>query len=301
MRDLLAVWQNTRLVVLVALTAALYAALMMPFKVAQLIPGITEIRPGIVIPFVFGLLFGPAAAWGAAFGNLIGDMLGGMLTPGSPFGFVANLLYAYIPYRVWGVYRMASSEADLDFKRMVWLANYPLLIAAAALCVGGAVIHAKGFFAVGYVLYLLAAVSLAVLLAEARDMGELVLVSALAAAVCAAVVGFGVDVAGMFPFKAVAPVVLVNNLALATVLAPPLLSALYPRMKRWGLLHWQVLGRESPSRSPRITLGVLVCWVGAVAVLLTGIGISGEEAAGLSVLTALWAPLAVLAAGILLI
>ncbi len=301
MRDLLAVWQNTRLVVLVALTAALYAALMMPFKVAQLIPGITEIRPGIVIPFVFGLLFGPAAAWGAAFGNLIGDMLGGMLTPGSPFGFVANLLYAYIPYRVWGVYRMARREAALDFRTGRWLVSYPLLVASAALAVTGAVLHYRGSPVIAYTLYALAAISLFVMLSRTRETGELLLVSALAAAVCAAVVGFGVDVVRMFPFKAVAPVVLVNNLTLGTVLAPPLLSALYPRVRRWGLLHWQLLGRQSPSRSPRVTLGVLVCWVGAVAVLSAGIGMSGEEAIGLGMLGGLALPLAVLAAGILLI
>jgi len=42
MRELLEVWRNTRMVVQVAVTAALYAAVLIPFKaVAILIPGIT--------------------------------------------------------------------------------------------------------------------------------------------------------------------------------------------------------------------------------------------------------------------
>ena len=73
MRELLAVWKNTRLVVQVALTAGLYTAILIPFKPIPLVPGITEVRPANAIPIVCALLFGPAAAWGAAFGNLIGD------------------------------------------------------------------------------------------------------------------------------------------------------------------------------------------------------------------------------------
>ncbi len=88
------------MVVLVGLTAAIYAALLIPFKPIPIIPGFTEIRPATVFPVVCSLMFGPAAAWGAAFGNLIGDFFG-TLGPGSIFGFVGNFLYGYIPYRVW--------------------------------------------------------------------------------------------------------------------------------------------------------------------------------------------------------
>lgn len=103
MKDAILMWRDTRMVVLAALTAATYAAVLIPFKVVlPFIPGFTEFRPGSVIPVVFSLLFGPPAAWGSAFGNLIGDIYGGTLTPGSTFGFVGNFLYGYIPYKVWG-------------------------------------------------------------------------------------------------------------------------------------------------------------------------------------------------------
>lgn len=100
MRELIALWRNTRMVVLVAQIAALYAAVCIPFKLAVIVPGITEVRPGAVVPVVCGFLFGPAAAWGSAFGNLIADFFG-TLGPGSLFGFAANFLYAYVAYRVW--------------------------------------------------------------------------------------------------------------------------------------------------------------------------------------------------------
>ncbi|MFQ5808501.1 MAG: energy-coupling factor transporter ATPase [Armatimonadota bacterium] len=93
-------WKSTKMVVLVALTAGVYAAVLIPFKVVPVIPAITEMRPANVLPVVLSLLFGPAAAWGAAFGNLIADFFG-TLGPGSIFGFVGNFLYGYIPYRLW--------------------------------------------------------------------------------------------------------------------------------------------------------------------------------------------------------
>jgi energy-coupling factor transport system substrate-specific component len=100
MTELFRMWGNTRMVVLTAICAALYAAILIPFKVIPLIPGITEFRPANAVPVVCSFLFGPAAAWGAAFGNLIGDFFGG-LGPGDLFGFLANLLYGLVPYVVW--------------------------------------------------------------------------------------------------------------------------------------------------------------------------------------------------------
>ena len=58
------VWQDTRLLVLSAKIAAIYAAVLIPFKVGiPIIPGFVELRPANVIPIVGSLLFGPAAAW----------------------------------------------------------------------------------------------------------------------------------------------------------------------------------------------------------------------------------------------
>ena len=97
--ELRLMWRNTRMVVLCLLSAALYAAILIPFKVIPLIPGVTELRPGNAIPVVCSLLFGPAAGWGSAIGNMIGDFFGGV-GPGDIFGFFGNLAYGYIPYKL---------------------------------------------------------------------------------------------------------------------------------------------------------------------------------------------------------
>ena len=89
------------MVVLTALSAALYVALLLPFKFLLVIPGLAELRPAGAIPPACSILFGPAGAFGAAFGNVIGDYFGGMLGPVSLFGFVANFLYGYLPYKIY--------------------------------------------------------------------------------------------------------------------------------------------------------------------------------------------------------
>ncbi|MCX8073948.1 MAG: QueT transporter family protein [Candidatus Binatia bacterium] len=100
MRELVSMWRNTRMVVFAALTASLYAAILIPFKVLPIIPGVTELRPANAVPVVCSFLFGPAAAWGAGIGNVIGDFFGGF-GPGDLFGFFGNFLYGFLPYRTW--------------------------------------------------------------------------------------------------------------------------------------------------------------------------------------------------------
>jgi hypothetical protein len=86
MRELFTLWRNTRMVLLVALCTAVYAAALIVFKAGIIIvPGITEVRPANLLPMVFSLLFGPAAAWGSGLGNLIGDFFG-TFGPASFFG-----------------------------------------------------------------------------------------------------------------------------------------------------------------------------------------------------------------------
>ncbi len=111
MHELRAMWRNTRMIVLCAISAALYAAVLVPFKVVPLIPGVTELRPANAIPVVCSFLFGPAAAWGSAIGNMIGDFFGGV-SPGDTFGFIGNLAYGYIPYKVWSVVAKRHSPVE---------------------------------------------------------------------------------------------------------------------------------------------------------------------------------------------
>ncbi len=131
MTELRLMWRNTRMVVLCAISAALYAAVLVPFKVVPLIPGVTELRPANAIPIVCSFLFGPAAAWGSAIGNMIGDFFGGV-SPGDLFGFFANLFYGFIPYKIWEI----ISRGEGPVIRSPWIAvkYFAACLAASVLC-----------------------------------------------------------------------------------------------------------------------------------------------------------------------
>jgi energy-coupling factor transport system substrate-specific component len=103
MKEVVTMWKNTRMIILVALSAAIYAAFLIVFKGGLVIvPGITEVRPANVFPPIFGLMFGPAGAWGSAIGNAIGDLFGGTFGIGSIFGFFGNFALGFVPYKMWG-------------------------------------------------------------------------------------------------------------------------------------------------------------------------------------------------------
>ena len=199
---LLEVWRDTRQLVLAAQIAAIYAAVLIPFKVGiPIIPGFVELRPANAIPVVASLLFGPAAAWGAAFGNLIGDLFG-TLGPGSLFGLLGNFLYGYVPYRLWGRLGPLSSGCPPE----------P---------------HAP------------------------RQILEYALICILASLVCAGTIGWGLDVMRLLPFQVLAPAIFINNVLMSSVLGPPLLLFLYPRVARWGLLYAGAPGDRQDVRERR--------------------------------------------------
>lgn len=104
-------WRHTQMVVLVALTAAIYAATLIPTQFLPIIPGFTNVRPANVFPFVFGLLFGPAGAWGSAIGNLINDFFG-TLGPGSIGGFIGNFFLGLLPYKLWGAFLRRGGDME---------------------------------------------------------------------------------------------------------------------------------------------------------------------------------------------
>jgi len=221
MRDLIDMWSNTRMVVLAAMSASLYAAILIPFKVLPIIPGVTEFRPANAVPVVCSFLFGPAGAWGAAIGNVIGDFFGG-IGPGDLFGFVGNFLYGFIPYKAWEV---LSDGDPLPRTPLAWIAF------------------------VGVVL--------------------------LASAVCALVIGWGINLLGFVPFSVLGNIILINNFLVAVVLTPFLLSVLYPRVKRGQLLYRDILHRvqtTSPRRGARARrrLGLLLVVAATVTGLVLG-------------------------------
>jgi energy-coupling factor transport system substrate-specific component len=221
MAELFTMWRNTRMVVLTAICAALYAAILIPFKIVPLIPGITEFRPANAVPVVCSFLFGPAAAWGAAFGNLIGDFFGG-LGPGDLFGFLGNLCYGLVPYAVW---EAITRTAPVPRGPATW--------------------------------------------------AGLVAVISLASMLCAAIVGWGLNLLAFHPFTVLGTIVLTNNLVVALVLGPPLLAVLHPRISRARLLYRDLLGPRPPVPVWRAALGVTLVVAGTTSAFVAGQLIAG--------------------------
>lgn len=216
MNDLVRMWSNTRMVVLTAMSASLYAAVLIPFKVLPIIPGVTELRPANAMPVVCSLLFGPAGAWGAALGNVIGDFFGG-IGPGDLFGFLGNFIYGFIPYRAW--------EALTD---------------------GDPVPRSPGsWVAFGFVV-------------------------TVASSACAMTIGWGLNLLGFVPFRVLGNIVLFNNLAATLLIAPLLLSVVYPRVKRGHLLYRDILQRPAALNRSRRRLGLLCVTVIAASGMIIG-------------------------------
>jgi energy-coupling factor transport system substrate-specific component len=188
MKELFDVWGHTRQIVIIALTAAIYAGMLIPFKAIPIVPGLTELRPANVIPVLFGILFGPAAAWGSAIGNLIADFFG-TLSPASAFGFVGNFFFSYTACKLWHIF--IKDAVTMNF----------------------------------------------------RQTGIFILISIAASLVCALVVGFGVQILGMAPFKVLFPIIFINNSLMSSILGIILIKLLYKRIERTGLLY-------TPHRAP---------------------------------------------------
>ena len=224
MRETVTMWRYTKMVVLTALTAAVYAALLIPFKGIPLVPGFTEVRVGTVVPVVFGILFGPAGAWGSALGNLIGDFFG-TLGPGTLFGFIGNFFFALVSYKV-GNRIFGSSGQEIMTLRTVR--------------------EIVGFIAA-------------------------VLISAV---VCSLIISWGLELLGLYPFKIIAPIIILNNSVVPILIGPFLLLLLYPRMVRWDLLWGEIMDNEDISTPRYPGLGVLLIFLGGVGGMAVGISIS---------------------------
>ena len=134
MKEVFTMWRHTQMVVLVALTAAIYAATLIPTQFLPIIPGFTNIRPANVFPFVFGLLFGPAGAWGAAIGNLINDFFG-TLGLGSIGGFIGNFFLGFLPYKMWHTFFRRGEDMEPNTNSGKKLAVYiAIVVLASAIC-----------------------------------------------------------------------------------------------------------------------------------------------------------------------
>lgn len=244
MKELITMWKNTRMIVLTAVSAAVYAAVLIPFKVAiPLIPGFTEVRPANVLPIICSLMFGPAAAWGSAIGNTIADAFG-TFGIGTAFGFVGNFLYGFIPYKIWQAFGKGEPVA-----RTYRSSTKSLIIALVAGLITALVVWAITHYVMeSSAIYIIVVSAIAVFLVLRFLSVEYFLIILSASAACGVFIGWGVHVLGLVPFSALGNIIVINNFLASAVLGPILLPILYPVVKRMGLLYTDIMEETDLSR-----------------------------------------------------
>ncbi len=167
MRSCILMWKYPQMVVLTAITAALYATAyiaLSPFSI-DLVPGVLSFSIRTIFPMVFGILFGPAGAWGLGIGNIVGDLFTGSLALGSVFGFLSNALLGYLGFTLWSRFGPRPAQFDADVEdapagdRVRPVLTYLAIgvVAAAA----SAVVLAWGLDLLGFVPFRVVAVTLA--------------------------------------------------------------------------------------------------------------------------------------------
>ena len=101
------------------------------------------------------------------------------------------------------------------------------------------------------------------------------------ALVCALIIGWGLELLGLVPFKVLTVLIAINNAAPVLLLSLPVMLVLYPRIKRWGLLWTDILGPEGVALcTQKSGIGAFVTLTGIFAGLGGGlyvaIGLGGN-------------------------
>ncbi|MBR2108723.1 MAG: hypothetical protein IJ932_02075 [Ruminococcus sp.] len=88
-------------VLLLLILVGSYLIVAIPFKVMEVIPGFTDIRPVMLLQPIYGLFFGIIGCLASAISNLICDIVSDSLRWSSIGGFIANFLGPLVFYLFW--------------------------------------------------------------------------------------------------------------------------------------------------------------------------------------------------------
>ena len=130
MREIFAVFRKKEAWWQMILSAVVFFAIALPFRsMFTLLPGVTEIRPANMVPIVFGIQFGPSAAWGISVGNLISDIISGSNAFICISGFITNFFYSYIPYKLWYTLRVGKDAIHpVRLSRVIEIVKYIIIV-----------------------------------------------------------------------------------------------------------------------------------------------------------------------------
>ncbi|MBQ6454507.1 MAG: DMT family transporter [Eggerthellaceae bacterium] len=119
---------TARKVTLFAILLAVYLIIALPFKVLEVVPGFTDIRPVSMLYPVYGIFFGIPGCLANAVGNLIGDIVSDSLRWSSIAGFIANFTGPYLMYVFWT--KLRKKPFDLRNGRVIGLFIVTVVIVA---------------------------------------------------------------------------------------------------------------------------------------------------------------------------
>ena len=148
MHELAAVFADRGGLKWIGVTAIVYALILIPFNHLGLEFAGVSIRPAAALPVVFGILWGPAAAWDLGIGNIAGDLFGSW-SPMSVFGFLVNVITPYLSYLLWHRV-MKSREIRSDrqsLSRYILVSCAVLFSCMAVLAACGTIFFGRPFVA----------------------------------------------------------------------------------------------------------------------------------------------------------
>lgn len=118
-----------RIILTVGTLIVAYLIVSVPFKVMEIIPGFTDIRPVSMLQPLYGIFFGIPGSLAFAVGNLITDIISDSLRWSSIAGFIANFLGPFCFYLYWG----KLSRTPFDLKTMKNILRHIVVIIIVAL------------------------------------------------------------------------------------------------------------------------------------------------------------------------
>ena len=113
---------------LTLLLIAAYLIIAVPFKVMEVIPGFTDIRPVMILQPIYGIFFGIPGCLASAVGNLICDIISDSLKWSCIGGFIANFLGPLCFY----IYCTRIVKDGFSLKKVKNLLSYCLVVLISA-------------------------------------------------------------------------------------------------------------------------------------------------------------------------
>ena len=115
-------------VLMTLLLTAVYMIIAVPFKVMEVIPGFTDIRPVMTLQPIYGVFFGIPGCLASAIGNLICDIISDSLKWSCIGGFIANFLGPLCFY----IYCTRIAKNGFSLKNVKVLLSYCAVVLISA-------------------------------------------------------------------------------------------------------------------------------------------------------------------------